>query len=449
MSTFRLRGIWLLAAAAITVAASPAHAQFMSARRMAMGGVTLIHGGAGGDEANVAARAVPPDPRQHVHSISLPIGIIPVLQDLPTFNTKDSTFNAFKIANLGLHLPWNIALTKPREPMGDVTLSVAKNSLTIDLGDLRDVVPSDRVRFTTAQRGPSFVLGFKRLFAGVSPYVNVRNDFELNDALRHALHDGAPFLPQTQYAFRDRGAAQVAAQAMAGAAVALVRSNEQDSRDGVYVGARGRLLRGLAYADVDETVGFTTADTLFGTAPLDANLSGLMRTAQPADGGTGHGFDAGVVFIARGVEVGIAANDLATSIDWKVKEVATRKDTASGGYQTVTLAQGKAFTSTVPATYLLTAETRIGEVDVAVDAARDGFDQVSGHVGAELWMGRLALRAGAWTDARQDVQVSGGVGVRMSRIGFDVAVATTQSNLTRERTVDLGAGLSWYPRRKS
>ena len=83
MPANRIIGLLVLAAVVIASDARPAQAQFMSARRMAMGGVTSIHGGPASDLANVAARAVPPDPRERVHSISLPIGIIPVLQVRP------------------------------------------------------------------------------------------------------------------------------------------------------------------------------------------------------------------------------------------------------------------------------------------------------------------------------------------------------------------------------
>ena len=100
--------------------ASDTHAQFASARRMAMGGVNLLHGGPGGDAVNVAYRAVPPEPRDRARSWSLPIGLIPVLQDPPSLDPDDSTFNAFELANLALHPPWNLALRKPEAPVGDV-----------------------------------------------------------------------------------------------------------------------------------------------------------------------------------------------------------------------------------------------------------------------------------------------------------------------------------------
>ncbi len=429
----------------LLLTAFPAHAQLMSARRLAMGGVTLGHGGPGGDAVNVAYRAVPAATEHGPRSFLLPLGLIPVLQDPPTFDTNDPAFNAFEIANLALHPPWNLQLVKPTEPAGDVTLSVGRNALTIDLGSVRDVVPDERVRFAAAMRSPGIVIGVRRLFVGVTPFVQVQNDFDLNDALRGALHDGATFLPNTEYALRDRGQAQAAAQGLLGAAFPLVRSGAPEDRGGFYVGARARLLRGLAYGDADAQAGFVTPDTLFGNVPMDVRFRGHQRTAQPAGGGWGHGFDAGAVFVVGALELGLAANDLGTTIDWKVTETATNKDSASGDYRTVTIGEDLPFTSTVPANYVLTAMTRVGGLLLAADMQRDALEQVSGHAGAEVWAGPLALRAGAALDAQQRTQFAGGVGLRLGRFGLDVAVATNQANITHERAVDLGAGLSFYP----
>ena len=111
----------------------------------------------------------------------------------------------------------------------------------------------------------------------------------------------------------------------------------------------------------------------------------------------------------------------------------------------MTIGEDLPFTSTVPANYVLTAMTRVGGLLLAADMQRDALEQVSGHAGAEVWAGPLALRAGAALDAQQRTQFAGGVGLRLGRFGLDIAVATNQANITHERAVDLGAGLSFYP----
>lgn len=439
--------ILCLAAAACAWAAVPAQAQGTSARRLAMGGVSLARGGPGGDIVNVAYRAVPPAPGDSPSGFSLPIGLIPVLQDPPSFDPDDSTFSPFRLANLALHPPWNLALVEPSEPAGDVTVSIGRNALSVDLGNLREVIPDERVRFASVARGPALVVGVRRAFVGIGPLVHAQNDLNLNNALREALRDGQPFLPNTDYTLDDRARGQAAAQAMVGAAFPLLHTAGADERGGFYVGARAKLLRGLAYGDADEAVGFTTPDTLFGNAPVDVHYTGRMRSALPADGGWGSGFDAGAVWVLGTFELGLAANDLGTRIAWRVEERVTVQDSVSGEYRTSTVAEDVPFTSTVPASYLVTATTRVGGVLVAADLQRGALDQVTGHAGLECWVGRLALRAGASVDPQHRVQVAGGAGLRFGRIGLDLAVATNQSNLMHERAVDLGAGLSFYPSR--
>lgn len=443
----RVRMLGLAALVMLSVT-STAQAQFTSARRMAMGGVTVMRGGPGSDVQNVAYRAVPAEKNDGIRSLSLPIGLVPLLQDPPVLDTNDSAFNAFRLANLALHLPWNLAVVEPAEPQSDIGLSVSRTSLTVDLGSLQDIVPDDRVRYANTLRGPAIVMGLSRnLFVGVSPFVSATNDFELNDSLHAALAEAHPFQPNTRYEFNDRGTGVAALQAVAGVAFPIARADE--GRNGLYVGARARLLKGMAFADVKASAGFTTPAILFGSDPLDLQFEGDMRTAMPSDGGWGHGFDAGAVFVTGPLELGVAANDLQTSIPWKTKRTVTSKDPVTGEYTTVTLAEGEDYTSELPATYLVTATTRVGNLLLAADAQQDALEQVTGHVGAEFWIGNLALRGGGWRDPRGNLQVSTGVGLRLGGIGIDAALATNQSNLTRERAVDLGVGLSWYPRRKS
>ena len=106
----------------------------------------------------------------------------------------------------------------------------------------------------------------------------------------------------------------------------------------------------------------------------------------------------------RSFEIGLAANDLSTSIPWKVKETRTAKDPVTGNYVTTTLADGKAFTSEVTESYVVTANTRLGPFLVAADATRDGLQQLTGHAGAEIMAGPLALRGGAALDAQKRMQ---------------------------------------------
>ncbi len=49
-------------------------------------------------------------------------------------------------------------------------------------------------------------------------------------------------------------------------------------------------------------------------------------------------------------------------------------------------------------------------------------------------------------DREQAVQWSGGLGLKLGRIGLDVAAATHARNLMREEQSEVAVGLGWYPR---
>ena len=91
----------------------------------------------------------------------------------------------------------------------------------------------------------------------------------------------------------------------------------------------------------------------------------------------------------------------------------------------------------------LNVARKFGRVLVAADVTR-GRGETKGHLGLETWFGLLALRTGASLDENQLLQCAGGAGVRFGRIGADLALATHSRNLSRERGLELAAGLSFY-----
>jgi hypothetical protein len=420
-----------------------ASGQFMSARRMGMGGVVLAGGGQGSSSINVAYRAVPPAPEQG-SGLPLPIGLIPVIADPPVLDYKDPGFNAYELANLLYNPPWNLTLGGSDAPSNDITIAVGKNSLAVDLGDVADIFPKERSRIGAVSGAPSIAVGIGRLFVGVAPLVHFDNDLHLNDALHGALADGEAFVPSTEYALYDQGRAQVAIGAHLGWAGAVARRG--DPRAGgtaLYAGARLKLLRGLAYGDADNTVAFTTMDTLFGTDPVDIHYVGHLRDAGPAGGRLGRGLDLGMVWLSRALEVGVGVNNIATRIGWRVREHLASSDSVSGDYVDRILREDAPFTSEVPVTVTANAATRLGPALVAVDIVR-GLHQTLGHLGAELWTGSIAWRAGLSTDANQQAQGSAGVGLRFGGIGLDLALASNSRNISRTRELELGAGLEFY-----
>jgi hypothetical protein len=414
-----------------------ADAQTFSARRMAMGGVVL-----GGNGANVAYRAVPQAPST-ARSLSLPLGLIPLLADPPQLDSSKPDFNIYELANLLYNVPWNLQISEPAPISSDVTISISQNSLAVDLGEVKNVFPADHSKIGAVLSGPSVGFGIKNAFAGIIPVIHYENDISLNTALHDALHDARPFVPNTEYAMFDKVRAQAAVGAELGYAMPVMRTGAHPAdRNGLYVGSRVKLLRGLAYGDADNKVGFVTGDTLF-TNPVNINYVGLTRRAGPENGGWGEGLDLGAVWVNDNLELGLGVNDVVTRINWKVRESVIYNDTLTSTYVEQVLRDNVPYRSRIPAVVTLNAALQLGRWLVAGDIV-NGVNNTQGHVGAEIWQGPWALRAGAGLDATQLVQGSCGAGYRFGRLGLDLALTSHSRNLTRERALELGAGLSFY-----
>lgn len=119
-------------------------------------------------------------------------------------------------------------------------------------------------------------------------------------------------------------------------------------------------------------------------------------------------------------------------------------DPVTGDYVQETIAEDKKVTSNVPTTAVANAAMRLGRFLVAADVVR-GVNSTTGHLGGETWLNPvLALRAGAYLDNERELQVAGGAGLRLGPLGLDLALSSHSRNLTRERGLELGAGLALY-----
>lgn len=438
-----LRRILVLVLFALMASGGTARAQTFSARRMAMGGVILAGGGTGSSSANVAYRAVPRAPNSG-WALPLPIGLVPLLADPPELDPDKPGFNLYELANLLYNPPWNLQLRSPAVPGNDITIVVGKDHLAVDLGDMKNVFPKDQTRNEAVVNGPELGFSIKRFFLAAAPLVHYENDLSFNDALRGAIA-GDEFLPNTSYAMFDRGSGQAAAGVHLGWAGPLMQTGDPRGKGmGLYAGARVKLMRGLAYASTDNTVAFTTANEILAIDPVNVNYLGHHYDTGPEGGRFGRGLDLGAVWMAAGLEAGLGVNDIGTTFDWRVKETLATTDPVTGDYVQQVIARDVAVTSKVPTTATANAAARIGRFLLAGDVVR-GIHVTTGHLGAETWLGKtLALRAGAFMDANELIQYTGGTGWRFGVIGVDLAVASNSRNLSRERGLELGAGLAFY-----
>jgi hypothetical protein len=438
-----LRRTLTLSLLALAVGAGAVSAQTFSARGMAMGGVILAGGGAGSSGANVAYRAVPKAPSPG-WTLPLPIGLIPLLADPPELDPDSPDFNVYELANLLYNPPWNLQLSSPGTPSNDITITIGKDHLAMDLGDVKNLFPTDQSRIGTVVNGPELGFGIKRFFLAAAPLVHYENDLSFNDALRGAI-DGEEFRPNTSYEMVDRGRGQAAVGVHLGWAGPLVLTGDPRGKGlGFYAGARLKLMRGLAYASADNSAAFATGDEILAVDPVNINYLGHFYETGPGGGGLGRGLDAGVVWMAGGSEVGLGVNDIGTTFHWHVEESIVSRDPGSGDYVRQVVASDVPLRSTVPTTAVANAATHLGRFLIAGDVVCH-IRATTAHLGAETWLGKaLAVRAGASVDENDLLQYAGGAGVRFGRIGVDLAVASHSRNLARERGLELGAGLAFY-----
>jgi hypothetical protein len=451
-----MRTIFLALLAALSLGlGTAAEAQSLDARRLGMGGVLTSdvgdHSG-----SNIAFRAVPKGTGGS-GSIPLPLGLIQYLNDHPTYDSKDSTFNIFSIANVFLNPPLTIQIVKPDEVSGDISVFVAQDSLRVDLADVQRVIPEHSLK----QEGVYHLMGigksFGRAFVQVGPLVHLKNELILSDELREALRDAVPFTGNTRYGLTDDGRAQAAVSFQAGYAFRMLHrasDGEKDSNDprrngttALYVGAAPKYLLGLAYGDAHSNGGVTTGDTLFASSnPVTLDeVTDTRYAVVGGEGGTGTGFgsDVGAVFYVKNFELGVGVNDLGSQIKWSTTVRRHIYDNTTNEFTTTVVARDEEFTSRFPVTTTFNAAKRIGRTTIAADIVT-GDLRTSMHAGAEFWFGMWALRGGLMRDQNQMAQFAGGTGYRFGKIGLDVAIATNSRNIERERGAELSASLSLY-----
>jgi len=462
---------WLvLVAALVGLLPAAAEAQMLNARRLGMGGVATSDNGAS-RSANVAFRAVPKG--QGYGSIPLPLGLLQLAGDMPEFDPDDPDFNLFEVLDLVSNPPLTYSLSKPDDVSGDISVFVARDSLVVDLDDVRRVIPEESMKHGGVYHLFGVGFGFKNLFVQMQPIVHVRNEFDLDPKLRGALRDAEPFVSNTRYALTDDGVAQAAVAFQAGIALrayhapaagtgtADAEEGEDSDKDedpsakdprrnrstALYVGAAPKYLLGLAYGQIGGDGGITTGDTLFGSSdPVAFDMVAVTRHAAIGeDGGTGHGYgsDLGAVFFWNNFELGVGVNDVASEIHW---ETTVRRHVYSDSlneFATSVVAVDEDFTSRIPPTTTINVAKRMGPTTVAADIVDN--DLYTGvHLGAETWVGMVAFRGGAYRDSNGSWQVTGGTGVRFGGIGLDLAVASHRRNIEESRATELSASLTLY-----
>jgi len=434
-------GLVVLTAAA----AVPARAQFsFDARRIGMAGLSLSRDG---DlrRYNPAYRATPRSKDQSRLTIPIPIGILQAIKDSNiTFNTKDPKFNPIEIANLVLNPPIFYQLRKPPTPTNDVTFTIGKNQLIVDLGGAKVLVPQDRFSFGGSSRLMDIGFGIKGVRLSVFGFIEEDIGSDLNDNLRGFLRDTQPAQPHTEYDILPSGRAQ------AGFAPSISWAGKLTGPDpdhGLYIGAAVHRYYGVAYAQGSGTIGVMTHDTIFSSdsAPTPVGSVDYQYTNHPGGHfGTGMGGDMGVVVIQGPIEFGLGVNDVGATITWPLTRIARiRYVTATNQFTDSVLADSVQTKTKMPVSYIANVVYTTGNITFGANLVNSGRKTMM-HVGAETRAGPLAVRGGISRDQRKLLQFGLGGGLRFGFLGLDVGLATNSNNLSSKRGIVMATSLTLY-----
>ncbi len=430
-------------AALLLAPAAPAQGLLMDARRMAMGGVRAPRPGdlAADNPAYAAAAPGPAWPG----SLPLPLGLLPLAADWPSFDPDSPDFDPLRLANLVANPPLHVELRRPDPLDGDLVIDLGQENLRVFWEDAHLVVPREPValggrsdRFGFGLGGPLGARAHWR--AQVNPFVDLRLETAVDEALYGLLAAGDSLAPNARYTLTGEGAAA------AGLAFSVRLGGRRGGTAGAPAlswGLRPKLLTGFAMAAGELDVALASGDSLFASKELEVEQRSLTRSG--AGLGLGFALDLGLVLQRGPWDLGIGVRDLAGSIrfpDTRLEEQRL-EDGADGNGGTVrrVLAEGESYRYVLDplwtchggyaaGPWLWRAEWRL----------RPWGDSV--HIGGERRLGLWALRAGSQRDAGGDWQAAIGGGRCFGGLCLDLALETHGRFIQDERGLALGLSLS-------
>lgn len=438
--------------------AASAQAYSFDARKVGMGGV--------GDNSNIAASMVEPATPYGV--IPIPIGLIQVFQNRNQFDPEGDEFDpvrAIESASSPFHYTFGRTKSDGDDPQQRFVRDLVNGELSRDLSTYRGFVLPETIEaqglasggfggtFKFAKRSSG---AFQGVYIGAGPYFSFDTTAGIDPRLTDTFaSDTALYFPNSTFEIKDSAAVQLAlsitfgyrarfalpgASAPPDAGPAGGAPGAAPSRDGIYVAANYRYLKGFKYLQPVTTIRFDTdAQGLVrnnpATTPLDIdNID--------ASSGTGRAIDLGVQIVRGRFEIGVGVNGIGNQIDWS--------DLARKRYTLTSLTQGSEFvdqTLPPPFTNVTVTLPVVTSGNFGFDAggwalttnAQHGYNGNSFHGGLERRLGIFALRGGAkYSRGKWDPTYGFGVG---RKVALDVGFFGTHANLNNKRETAVAVSL--------
>src|SRR4029434_9900491 len=154
---------------------------------------------------------------------------------------------------------------------------------------------------------------FQGIFIGAGPYFSFATDALFDPRLTDILENGSHY-PNSSLHVQDDSRIQLAMSIVVGYRARLEVPGWSGRRDGVYVAANYRYLRGFKYLQPDMTIQFDIDNQ--GLVTVNPTTTPIVINDLEADEGTGRAVDIGVQIVRDRWEGGVGVNGIGNKIDW-------------------------------------------------------------------------------------------------------------------------------------
>jgi hypothetical protein len=423
------------------------HAQNYSwdARGVGMGGETGMGTG------NLAAEMVPAD--RSYTSIVVPLGLIQVLTNLKVFDPNNPSFDGLRAIDY-VASPFHYNFDRSSNSgSNDFIKNIVNSGLSRDLNAYRGFTPPQHLvagGLLAPNWGHTFKVhrggnnSFQGIYVGAGPHVSLQTDMRFDPNLLTIL--GSPVnvnVPaNTIYTAGNVATEQTAIAFTTGYRAKFGFASSNSIRDGVYLALNVSYLYGLRQDIANSQLQLATdASGLISVNPKQVPLAIDYLFSSS---GKGYSGDAGIAIVKSGWEFGVGANGIRNRIDWTHHHEQhfsmTNVTTGAAFVTTDVPAPTGVIRQVLPIEYVSDLGYSRGRWTVRTDG-NYGLLKLSGHAGAEIRLGHVALRGGArylltkWNP-------TGGIGFNFTRrFGMDFGFYGNSTNLELQRHIAMAVSL--------
>jgi hypothetical protein len=422
------------------------HAQNYSwdARGVGMGGDTGMGTG------NLAAEMVPAD--RSYTSIVIPLGLIQLVEHLKVFDPNDPKFDGLRAIDY-VASPFHYNFGRSTSTGNDFISTIVNSGFSRDLNAYRGFTPPEHLvagGLLAPNWGHTFKVhhganqSFQGIYIGAGPHISLQTDMRFDASLLSILDSpvSVKVPANTLYNASNIATQQTAVAGTVGYRAKFGFSSSTSIRDGVYLALDVSYLYGLRQDIANSHLQLATDGSgLVTVTPTQIPLSIDYLFSTSGRGYTG---DAGIAVVKSGWEIGVGANGIRNRLDWTHHREQhfsmTSVVNGAGFIKTDLPSPTGVIRQVLPIEYVSDLGYSRGRWTLRTDE-NYGLLKLSGHAGAEIRLGRVALRGGArylltkWNP-------TGGIGLNFTRrFGIDVGLYGNSTNLEEQRHLAMAVSL--------